>query len=52
MSKLFVGGLSWNTTDESLRQAFSEYGSLNDAVVIRDRDTGRFISCFPLTIAR
>ncbi|CAG8587011.1 12877_t:CDS:2 [Funneliformis caledonium] len=37
--KLFVGGLSWGTDDRSLRQRFEEYGTVEDAVVIRDRDT-------------
>ncbi len=42
MSKrLFVGGLSWNTTDEGLRTAFEEFGEVTDAKVITDRDTGR-----------
>ncbi|CAG8561699.1 2806_t:CDS:2 [Ambispora leptoticha] len=39
--KLFVGGLSWGTDDRSLRNKFEEYGQVEDAVVIRDRDTGR-----------
>ncbi|CAI2177405.1 8738_t:CDS:2 [Funneliformis geosporum] len=39
--KLFVGGLSWGTDDRSLRSRFEEYGTVEDAVVIRDRDTGR-----------
>ncbi|CAG8612046.1 21_t:CDS:2, partial [Ambispora leptoticha] len=39
--KLFIGGLSWNTSDESLREKFAEYGTVEDAVVIRDRETGR-----------
>jgi cold-inducible RNA-binding protein len=39
--KLFVGGLSWNTTDEGLRQAFESFGEVLDAKVIKDRDTGR-----------
>ncbi|CAO3639457.1 unnamed protein product [Mucor hiemalis] len=41
MSKLFIGGLSWNTTDDSLREAFSQYGEVVDAIVIKDRETGR-----------
>ncbi|CAO3628999.1 unnamed protein product [Mucor fragilis] len=40
-SKLFIGGLSWNTTDDSLRAAFGEFGQVVDAIVIKDRDTGR-----------
>jgi len=39
--KLFVGGLSWNTTREGLRAAFEAYGEVADAVVVMDRDTGR-----------
>jgi len=39
--KLFVGGLSWGTDDNSLRIKFEKYGTVEDAVVIRDRDTGR-----------
>jgi cold-inducible RNA-binding protein len=39
--KLFVGGLSWDTTDASLRKAFALYGEITDAKVISDRDTGR-----------
>ena len=40
-SKLFVGGLSWDTDDAGLNQAFSRFGSVTDAKVILDRDTGR-----------
>ena len=39
--KLFVGGLSWDTTDEGLQQAFASYGEITEAKVITDRDTGR-----------
>ncbi|CAG8774616.1 11592_t:CDS:2, partial [Racocetra fulgida] len=39
--KLFVGGLAWGTDDRSLRSRFEEYGNVEDAVVIRDRDTGK-----------
>jgi len=38
--KLFVGGLSWDTTDSSLANAFSSY-DVQEAKVITDRDTGR-----------
>ena len=40
-NKLFVGGLSWDTNDASLSQAFSRFGEVQDAKVILDRDTGR-----------
>ncbi|KAB8220494.1 hypothetical protein BDV33DRAFT_172032 [Aspergillus novoparasiticus] len=41
MSKLFVGGLSWHTTDESLRAGFEQYGPVEEATVVKDRDTQR-----------
>ena len=39
--KLFVGGLSWDTTDDGLKQAFDRFGEIAEAKVILDRDTGR-----------
>ncbi len=39
--KLFVGGLSWNTTDDGLRSAFEQFGEIVEAKVITDRDSGR-----------
>jgi len=39
--KLFVGGLSWDTTDDGLRQAFQVHGEITEAKVITDRETGR-----------
>jgi RNA recognition motif-containing protein len=39
--KLFVGNLSWETTNDGLRKAFSSYGEITEAKVITDRDTGR-----------
>ncbi len=41
MKKLFVGGLNFKTTEESLRDAFSKAGEVVSAVVIMDRMTGR-----------
>ncbi len=40
-NKLFVGGLAWATTDDSLRNAFEAFGTVTDAKVITDRETGR-----------
>ena len=39
--KLFVGGLSWDTNDASLLQAFEAFGDVTEAKVISDRETGR-----------
>ncbi|PIE17098.1 MAG: RNA-binding protein [Proteobacteria bacterium] len=39
--KLFVGGLSWDTNDASLRNAFEKFGAVTEAKVITDRETGR-----------
>ncbi len=39
--KLFVGGLSWNTDDAGLREAFEQYGAVADSKVILDRESGR-----------
>ncbi|KAF9516640.1 hypothetical protein BS47DRAFT_1292110, partial [Hydnum rufescens UP504] len=36
-----VGNLSWNTTDETLRDHFSQFGQILDSIVMRDRETGR-----------
>lgn len=41
MKKLFIGGLSWGTTDESLAAAFSQAGTVLSAVVIKDKLTHR-----------
>jgi RNA recognition motif-containing protein len=41
MTNLFVGNLSYQTTDTDLEQAFSEYGTVERASVVRDRDTGQ-----------
>ncbi|KAJ5900348.1 uncharacterized protein N7473_004418 [Penicillium subrubescens] len=40
-TKLYVGNLHWATNDDSLRNAFSEYGQVLDVTVMRDRETGR-----------
>lgn len=40
-TKLFVGGLPYHTTDKSLREHFSVFGDIEEAVVITDRQTGK-----------
>lgn len=39
--KMFVGGLSWETTQESLQQYFGRFGELTDCVVMKNNETGR-----------
>lgn len=39
--KLFVGGLSWGTSENNLRDAFERFGEIEEARVITDRQTGR-----------
>ncbi|KAE9461926.1 hypothetical protein C3L33_06158, partial [Rhododendron williamsianum] len=39
--KLFVRGLGWETTTEKLRNLFSTYGDVEEAVVITDKATGK-----------
>ncbi|KZV53374.1 glycine-rich RNA-binding protein [Dorcoceras hygrometricum] len=39
--RCFVGGLAWATTDQSLEQAFSQFGDVIESKVINDRETGR-----------
>jgi RNA recognition motif-containing protein len=39
--KLYVGNLSYNTSDSELQNMFEEYGAVQSAQVIMDRDTGR-----------
>src|SRR5947209_10360923 len=42
MSKnLYVGNLSFQTTADDLREAFGQYGTVTQAQVIADRETGR-----------
>uniref|UniRef100_A0A8D2PN52 Heterogeneous nuclear ribonucleoprotein A3 n=1 Tax=Zosterops lateralis melanops TaxID=1220523 RepID=A0A8D2PN52_ZOSLA len=41
LRKLFIGGLSFETTDDSLREHFEKWGTLTDCVVMRDPQTKR-----------
>jgi RNA recognition motif-containing protein len=39
--KLFVGNLSWGISEDQLREAFSAFGTVEEAVIITDRQSGR-----------
>jgi RNA recognition motif-containing protein len=40
-NKLYVGNLAYSVRDDSLQQAFAEFGTVTSAKVMMDRDTGR-----------
>jgi RNA recognition motif-containing protein len=40
-TRLYVGNLSYNVTNQSLETLFAEHGRVKSAQVIQDRDTGR-----------
>jgi RNA recognition motif-containing protein len=39
--KLFIGGLSFSTSTDRLRELFAEVGAVESATVVTDRDTGQ-----------
>lgn len=41
MTNIYVGNLSYDATEEGLRQAFAEYGEVSSVKIITDRETGR-----------
>ncbi len=41
MKNIFVGNLSFNTSEDDLRQAFQAYGQVDRVSILTDRDTGR-----------
>ena len=41
MTNIFVGNLSYQTTEDDLRAAFQPYGTLERVSIITDRDTGQ-----------
>lgn len=51
LTKVFVGGLAWETQRETMRRYFEQFGEILEAVVITDKNTGRskgygFVSVF------
>jgi RNA recognition motif-containing protein len=41
MTNIYVGNLSYNATEEDLRNAFEQYGDVASVNIIKDRETGR-----------
>lgn len=41
LGKLFIGGISWDTDEERLKEYFSGYGEVLETVIMKDRTTGR-----------
>ena len=39
--KLYIGGLSYDTTEDSLKEAFSKAGTVESAIIITDKMSGR-----------
>jgi RNA recognition motif-containing protein len=39
--KIFIGGLSWSTTESTLRYYFEKYGELSDVALMLDKKTGK-----------
>jgi RNA recognition motif-containing protein len=39
--RIYVGNMSFSTTEDSLREAFEKYGGVDDVTIVTDRDTGR-----------
>ena len=41
MRKLFIGGLSYNTSEDSMKAYFGKYGTIEDSVIMKFPDSGR-----------
>ncbi len=41
MTNIYVGNLSYDATEDDLRQAFSAHGEVSSVAIIRDRTTGK-----------
>jgi len=40
-TKIYVGGLAYETTEDELKELFAQHGSVESVNIIMDRDTGR-----------
>ncbi len=41
LKKIYVGNLSYDVSKQDLEEHFSQYGEIEEAILIMDRDTGR-----------
>lgn len=41
MKNIYVGNMSFQTDEESLRSAFSQFGAVDNVNIVRDRDSGQ-----------
>lgn len=41
LGKLFIGGISWDTDENKLKEYFGQYGEVVEAMIMRDRTTNR-----------
>jgi RNA recognition motif-containing protein len=41
MSSIYVGNLATTTTEDELRQAFSQHGAVTEVNIVKDRETGK-----------
>ncbi|MBD3317762.1 MAG: RNA-binding protein, partial [Chitinivibrionales bacterium] len=39
--KIYVGNMSYSTTEDTLREAFGAHGEVGEVSIVTDRDTGR-----------
>lgn len=39
LGKLFIGGISWDTDEERIKEYFSTFGEVLEAVIMKDRST-------------
>ncbi|GAB2301351.1 hypothetical protein Dimus_035380 [Dionaea muscipula] len=44
LGKLFIGGISWETNEDRLREYFSTFGDVVEVVIMKDRAIGRALA--------